>query len=155
MVNKYLCTFFCQKLTPALLKSVEEREMTTENISWSISMKEHFLTWRGSNLQPPVGRAPDWVPEVCHPLYFDNKLVNNKTVIYPVFTRKQALTFYMYMNLLIIMKTYVRATQEKIREKKKEIMSSAAVVIGTLTIITPWANLADKETICMKCQSLV
>ena len=47
-INQYLCTFFPQKLTTALLESVEER-MTIENISRSISTVECCRTQQGSN----------------------------------------------------------------------------------------------------------
>ena len=51
MVNQYLCTFFTQILTTALLESVDGRELL-ENISWSISTKGCCRTEWGSNPQP-------------------------------------------------------------------------------------------------------
>ena len=52
-----LCTFFCQKLTTALLESTEGREWPQKFFSWSDLHERMLPTRSGSNPQPPEHKS--------------------------------------------------------------------------------------------------
>ena len=64
MVNQYLCTFFCQKLTTALLESAEGREQLKKIFHNLFKRMLHYLVGvKPATSWTPVRSASDWATQ--------------------------------------------------------------------------------------------